>query len=105
MCAIWVAGHRRYGAAARDGTIVQKICRTEKCLQPCGDDRQPNKRELKVTRSGCSGGFERLHVADRERAAQTLERQRSDFLDIGSLGDCGGNSGSNQDLSVLGNLA
>jgi hypothetical protein len=50
------------------------------------------------------GGFERLHVADGERA-QTLEWQRSDFSDIGCLGDRGRKSGSNQNLSVLGSLA
>jgi hypothetical protein len=33
------------------------------------------------------GGFERLHVADSERTSKTLEWQRSDFPDIGCLGD------------------
>src|SRR5206468_5759104 len=34
-----------------------------------------------------------------------LECERSDFPDIRCLGDCGGNSGSNQNLAVRGHLA
>src|SRR5262245_59813609 len=52
-----------------------------------------------------SGGLERLHVADDEWPAQALECEWSDLLDVGHLGDCSGNSGSNQNLTVLGGFA
>jgi len=50
------------------------------------------------------GDFERFHVADGERTAQALERERSDFLDIRDLGNCGRNSRSHQKLAILGGL-
>jgi len=55
--------------------------------------------------SSSLGDLERLHVADGERTAQSLESERSDFPDVRYLGDCGCNSRSNQNLAILGGLA